>query len=124
MTPSFSLTPSAVSRIWLSVQSCIKHHVKLCIEKTKLQAIHTPGMSHEVQWMKITSPVNIDGKLLPFSETVEHVGILRNSFSNLPNIMNRVKVHDRAMGSVLHAGLARNHSGNPAASLKVEKIYV
>ena len=42
---------------------------------------------------------------------------------NLPHLLNRFSSHNKAIHSVLHAGLARGHRGNPAASLRVEKLY-
>ena len=44
-------------------------------------------------------------------------------YGNLPNIINRILSHKKALGAVLHAGVARHHKGNPAASLRLEKIY-
>ena len=37
--------------------------------------------------------------------------------------MDRIKSHQSAVGAVLHAGGARSHRGNPAASLRLEKTY-
>ena len=42
---------------------------------------------------------------------------------NIPNIMNRIAEHKSGMSFVLSAGLARNHHGNPAASLRVHDLY-
>ena len=39
------------------------------------------------------------------------------------NVLARQAAHTRALYAVLPAGLARDHDGNPAASLRVEKIY-
>ena len=107
----------------LTLDFCRRYHVKLCFEKTKLQVIYTPTMANFVEYSKLISPVNIEGKYIPFVDSAEHVGILRNSFGNLPNILNRIKAHRSAMGAVLHSGIARNHRGNPAASIKIEKLH-
>ena len=80
-------------------------------------------MALTVEYAKLTSPVNIHCSKIPFSTTVEHVGVTKNEASNLPHIMGRVKAHQKALGSVLHTGLARHHRGNPAASIRVEKLY-
>ena len=37
--------------------------------------------------------------------------------------MKRISSHKRSLGAVLLAGLARAHSGNPAASIRTETIY-
>ena len=107
----------------LCLTFCSKYHVELCIDKTKLVAISTPAMTSTVEYAKLTSPLSFQDKKIPFSHTAEHVGILRNEAGNLPNIMNRIKAHQKALGGVLHAGLARNHRGNPAASIRIEKLY-
>ena len=61
--------------------------------------------------------------MLPFSNTVEHVGIIRSESGNLPEIMSRLRSHQKALGAVLHEGGAHNHRGNPTASLRLEKTY-
>ena len=48
---------------------------------------------------------------------------MRSVTGNSTNIMERLSAHRGAVFSVLHGGLARAHRANPAASLKVEKIY-
>ena len=42
---------------------------------------------------------------------------------NLPHIMSRIKAHQKALNAVLHTGAARNHRGNPAANIRIEKRY-
>ena len=37
--------------------------------------------------------------------------------------MDRITAHNKALGAVLHTGMARGHRGNPAASLHVEQVY-
>ena len=37
--------------------------------------------------------------------------------------MSRIKAHQKALGSVLHTGAARHHRGNPAGSMRIEKLY-
>ena len=51
------------------------------------------------------------------------MGIIRSVESNFPNLMSRISAHTKAVMSVLPAGLGRGHSGNPAAALRVEKLY-
>ena len=60
---------------------------------------------------------------LEFSSGVEHVGILRSVDVNLPNILDRMSAHTRAVRSVLPVGLAKGHKGNPAACLRIELLY-
>ena len=86
--------------------------MQLCVEKTKLLAIYTPNMTNLVEYLKMTSPVIIAGTKIEFSETVEHVGILQNSYGNLPNIINRILSHKKAL--VLFFIFACHHKGNSA----------
>ena len=48
---------------------------------------------------------------------------MRNESSNLPHIMSRIEAHQKALGAVLHTGAARHHRGNPAASIRIEKLH-
>ena len=41
----------------------------------------------------------------------------------MPHIMARLSAHTRAVMAVLPCGMAKGHSGNPAASLRVERLY-
>ena len=67
----------------------------------------------------------MNGMDIKFSKEAEHVGILRSTGSagNMPNVLARQAAHTRALYGVLPAGLATGHYGNPAASLRVEKMY-
>ena len=52
------------------------------------------------------------------------MGILRSTYSgNMPHVLARQSAHSRAIFGVLSSGLARHHSSNPAAALRVEKLY-
>ena len=98
---------------------CDKYSVSLCPEKTKL--VRFSKLADEE--MEAMNPIIINGIQIPFSECAEHVGILRSTEGNLPNIMNRISAHRKALGAVLFTGLAQRHSANPAVGLKIEKIY-
>ena len=41
----------------------------------------------------------------------------------MPHIMARISAHKRAVMSVLPTGMARGHSGNPAAGIRLERLY-
>ena len=41
----------------------------------------------------------------------------------MESIMARLSAHTKAMDTVLPAGLARGHLGNPAAAVRVENLY-
>ena len=107
----------------LSLYYCSKANVELCPGKTKLQVISTKKMKATVDYLKVFSPVNLNGKKLDFSDESEHVGVIRSVHGNLPNILNRISAHKKAVGAVLHTGAARQHRANPVAGLRLEKIY-
>ena len=80
-------------------------------------------MKEVVDYVKNTNPINVNGETVSFSDNCEHVGLLRSTTGNHLTIMTRISAHKRALGAVLHTGMARGHCGNPAASLQVEKLY-
>ena len=107
----------------LTMEYCKQHNVTLVPEKTKLLAFCPAGSETEVDYAKIISPINIYGQSIPFSDSAEHVGIVRSVHGNLPNIQARLSAHKRAVFSVLPAGMARGHHSNPAAAMRVERLY-
>ena len=93
----------------LSLNICMNQQVVLCVEKKKLQVLSTPNMKNDVDYMKLISPVNINGKKIDFFEDVEHVGVVRSTNGNLPNIITRITSHKKALAAVLFTGMARGH---------------
>ena len=67
--------------------------------------------------------MQINGIKLKFHDSAEHVGVIRAVSGNLPNIVNRISSQKKAVGAVLHNGLAKHHRADPASRLKVEEIY-
>ena len=102
---------------------CEKYHVKICAEKTKLLVYYTNEMKNQVEYSVQTNPIKVDNKKINFDSSAEHVGILRATSGNLPTILTRISSHKKAIGSVLHTGIARNHRSNPNASLRIEQLY-
>ena len=80
-------------------------------------------MKKRVDYDVATNPLYIDGSKIEFVETAEHVGLLRASSGNLPTILEKFSAHSKALGAVLHTGMARGHRGNPAAGLHLEILY-
>ena len=74
-------------------------------------------------YARLVNPINIDGKAVSFVDEADHVGIIRSTSGNLPHISGRLSAHRKALLAVLPLGLARGHHGNPAASLRINKIY-
>ena len=102
---------------------CSKYQVQLCAEKTKLLAFHTKNMEFSVDYAKAVNPLKISGDRIEFVESAEHVGMLRSTGGNHNTILARITAHKRAVGAVLHVGLARGHRGNPSASFHVHQLY-
>ena len=66
----------------------------------------------------------MEGLRINFSEEAEQVWILSSTLTgNMANILARQAAHLKAVHAVLPAGLARGHSGNPAAAIRVERLY-
>ena len=107
----------------LTIEYCQHYNVTLVPEKTKMLAFTPPGLELMTEYAKIISPVSIDGSRIPFSESAEHVGIIRSIHGNSPNILSRLSSHRRAVFSLLPSGLAKGHRGNPAGSIRVERLY-
>ena len=95
----------------------------LAPEKTKLLAFAAPRHKTLIQFTKLTSKLEIQNTEIQFSDTAEHVGIVRSSSGNLPHILDRVAAHRKALYAVLAAGVARRHNANPAAGIKVQNTF-
>ena len=52
-------------------------------------------------------PIILNGKKVAIEDNVEHVGILRSTSGNIPNIWCRISSHKKAIGYVLHTGMGR-----------------
>ena len=92
-------------------------------EKTKLQVFAPPSLHTEISYFQNINYLTLNGVPLHFTDITEHVGVVRSPDSNLPHILQRISSHKRALAAVLSAGVSRNHRGNPAASIKAEKVY-
>ena len=110
--------------LFLTIQYCEKYKVELVPSKTKLVAFCKNDDEHIVRHSKLISPISLYGKAIAFSDTAEHLGILRSSSpGNIPNILERLSAHKKKLFSVLPAGMAMHHHANPAASLRAEHLY-
>ena len=91
-------------------------------EKTKLLVYQAKGQ--DTTYWQAATPITMGGSPIPLSSQAEHVGVLRSpGGSNLASITSRIASHTKSLYSVISCGLARNHRGNPAASLRVESSY-
>ena len=107
----------------LSLHYCRRFNVELCPGKTILQVITPKKHDKEVKYLKEFAPIVLNQVKLQYKNTAVHVGIIRATTGNLPNILDRIVAHKRAVAAVLHIGAARNHRGNPIAGLKLERVY-
>ena len=108
----------------LAMDYAREYHIEMVPEKTKLLCYTPSGRELDTYYWKVVSPITMDGIRISFSDEAEHVGILRSTQAgNSANLLARESAHTRAVHSVLPAGMARGHYGNPAAALKVEKLY-
>ena len=98
---------------------CSKYQVDLCSEKTRLQVYSRDTFSGTDEY----NPISINGNVIPFSPEADHVGVLRSIDGNQPTLMARFKAHRCALASILFSGAAKNHRGNPAYSIRMERIY-
>ena len=105
--------------LYLVLKYCEKYNVSLCSDKTKLLMFGSPQQKFTTAY----NPIQINGHKIEFSQAAEHVGIIRSVDGNLAHIMERIKSHKRAIGGNLSVGLARSHRANPAASLRIERMY-
>ena len=107
----------------LTLEYCRKYNVTLVPEKTKLLAFSPDDSEFLTMYAKIASPVNINGVYIPFSEEAGHVGILRSVHGNKPHLLDRLASHRKAMFCLLPVGTAKSHRGNPAATIRAERLF-
>jgi hypothetical protein len=108
----------------LAIQYAKEYHIEMVPEKTKLLCYTPRGQHLDTYYWQVVSPITMDGFRIGFSESAEHVGIIRSTQTgNLANVLARQAAHEKAVHAVLPAGLARGHQGNPAAALRVERLY-
>jgi hypothetical protein len=107
----------------LTVEYCQQFHVELVPDKTKLLSFVPSNQTLQVDLQKLLNPLSLNGHEIDFSSSGEHVGILRSIDGNMPNLLSRLSAHTRALMAVLPTGMAHSHRGNPAASLRLEKLY-
>ena len=108
----------------LAMDYASEYHVEMVPEKTKLLCYTPHGQTLDTYYWQVVSPISMNGVRVSFSQEAEHVGILRTIMpGNMANLLARESAHTRAVHAVLSAGLARDHLGNPAAAIRVEKVY-
>ena len=107
----------------LTERYCSNFRVKLVASKTKLLPVYKPRHEYLVKYSQLVNAVKIDETTVQFVSEAEHVGVIRTSQSNMPNMLARIASHKKALGSIIPAGMARSHRGNPSASLRIHQLY-
>ena len=109
--------------IYLTELYCKKYGVELVIDKTKLIAFSVKNDTN-VAYVQNTATIRLNNAEIPFCDEVVHLGVLRSSGAgNSASVMDRISAYRKQLFSLLPAGLASHHQGNPTVSLKIEKIY-
>ena len=94
-----------VCLLYLTQLYCIRQHVELVPEKTKLLVWSPPAQKQKTELLKLSCPITIDGLAIGFSSSAEHVGVLHSvDGGNMPHILDRISAHRPALASVLLAG--------------------
>ena len=108
----------------LAMEYAAEYHIEMVPDKTKLLCYTPRGHQAETDYWKLVSPVSIGSLRIPFTEEAEHVGVLRCTRpGNMASVLARQSAHTKAVFGVLFTGIARRHYGNPAASLRIERLY-
>ena len=107
----------------LTEDYCQKFRVKLEPRKTKLLGYCKKKNEILVKLAASSNPIKINNVQVNFTNETEHVGVVRNTAGNMPNILHRIAEHKKALGAVLSVGLARGHQGSPAAALRVHHLH-
>ena len=81
----------------LANQYCLKFNVKLSKSKTKLLKISPP----RIETLGVYNPIQIDDKLIKFSDQAEHVSVIRSVEGNKPNLIQRLSAFKKALGAVV-----------------------
>ena len=106
----------------LSLTYCKEYQVQLSTSKTKLLCFSSVN-SEYIKYAKLINPMHIEDETIPFSNTAEHVGVIRSPGGNLPHIHQRLVSHKKALGAILFTGMSRRHRANPLAAIRAEKIF-
>ena len=109
--------------LYLTKIYCDKFQVKLVASKTKLLVFTTRKTELKAKIELASIDISIDGNEIVPSPQATHVGVERSPEGNAANISSRLTAHRKAVFGLLHAGLAKGHRANPAASVKVEAVY-
>jgi hypothetical protein len=72
----------------LTLNYCAKYQVELSTTKTKLLAFNTSETEYS-KYVKLLSTIHIGESYIPFTDSADHVEIIRSGYVNLPHIYTR-----------------------------------
>ena len=107
----------------LTESYCKQNNVILEPTKTKLLQYALSCHNLEVRLAELTNNVTINDVKVPFNDSLEHVGVIREKNGNLAHILQRIAQHKRSLASILFSGAAKSHRGNPSASIRMHNLY-
>ena len=107
----------------LNENYCKDYRVKQVSTKTKLLAMYKPKHELLISYAKLTNQIKIDGTQVEFVNDAEHVGVLRSTHGNMPNILQRISSHKKALASIGCAGMSKSQRVNPAANIRIHNLY-
>ena len=84
---------------------CDQNNVILEPAKTQLLPLATPDLEQQVKIAELTNNISISGVSVPFTDRLEHVGIIRDKNGNMAHILQRIAQHKKSLASILFAGL-------------------
>ena len=111
--------------LFLTARYCAKYDVELVPEKMQLIAFHYSHHESEVNLVKQTFELEYAGHDISFTDQALHLGVSRSEKQpeNMTSILDRLAAHRRQLFSLLPAGMALRHSGNPAANLRAHTLF-
>ena len=110
--------------LYLTSLHCERQHVELVPEKTNLLVWSPSSQRLRTNLLKLQCPITVDGHEIAYVDSAEHVGVQRSvECGNMPHIISRIANHKRAIGSLLHAGVARHHAANPSSCIHLQRVY-
>ena len=106
----------------INIFCCIIAYKSWKIAIVYINVINNSGQIHyciqNCTFQECIKFVNVNGKTIPFSLHVEHVGVLQSPQGNTPSL-SRFTADRRALAGVLQEGMAPGHRGNPCFSPKL-----
>ena len=104
----------------LSEEYAVRSNTIFVPEKTKLVAFTNNKLAHIPPIESVLNPISISNTTVPLSKCAEHVGIIRDSQSNFPHILNRIAAHKKANAIIKYASNASTRSTSLWASVRAE----